>query len=59
MDSYQNCQCHTSTDFGPYPFATNVIRAAEYNSPYRTTIWTDQNLQMTIMRIPLCDDQGI
>lgn len=59
MDSYQNCQCHTSIDFGPCPFATNVIRAAEYNSYYRTTIWTGQNLQMTLMCIPLCDDIGI
>lgn len=59
MDSYQNCQNYMTTDFGPNPYATSVIRSAEYNTNYRTAVWTGCHLQMTLMCIPMCDDVGL
>lgn len=65
-----NCSCikaknnnppaqHTTTDHGPEPFVTNIVRATEQNNYYRTTLWTGQHLQLTLMSIKAGEDIGL
>ncbi|WP_373750856.1 cupin domain-containing protein [Weissella soli] len=39
-------------DFGPSPFAVNLSEAAKQNTNYRTTFWTGNHFQVTLMAIP-------
>lgn len=44
---------HTvSKDFGPAPYVTSVAMAGIKNTNFRTTIWTGEYMQMTLMAIP-------
>lgn len=46
-------------DEGPHPFVINIEEATLANSNYRTTLWTGQHLQMTVMTIEPGHDIGL
>ena len=39
-------------DYGPQPFAPDLKAAALANDNYRTTLWTGDHFQVTLMAIP-------
>ena len=47
------------TDYGPDPYAADIAHHSRENSNFRTAIWTGENLQMTLMCIPPCEDIGL
>ena len=46
-------------DYGPDPFVVNIDRAAKLNQNYRTVLWTGNEMQVTLMSIPVGGDIGI
>ena len=48
-----------STDAGPNPFVVDIESATLENDNYRTTLWTGNNLQMTVMSIEVGGDIGL
>lgn len=46
-------------DNGPNPFVTNIEEDTLQNSNYRTTLWTGNNLQTTLMSIEVGSDIGL
>lgn len=46
-----------NTDYGPQPFVVNINRAAKQNKNYRTSLWTGNYLQLTLMNIQ--DEVGL
>ena len=48
-----------SIDHGPDPFVANIEEATRANSNYRTTLWTGNNLQVTLMTIQPGHDIGL
>jgi len=46
-------------DNGPNPFVANIEEATLQNTNYRTTLWTGQNLQTTLMSIEVGHDIGL
>lgn len=46
-------------DMGPAPFAVNIDRATTENENFRTTLWTGENLQLTVMSIKVGEDIGL
>lgn len=46
-------------DHGPAPYVVNVEELTLQNENYRTTAWTGNNLQMTLMTIPPSGDIGL
>ncbi|HHX59930.1 MAG TPA: cupin domain-containing protein [Epulopiscium sp.] len=46
-------------DYGPEPFVINIEDATEKNTLFRTTLWTGENLQLTLMSIEAGDDIGL
>lgn len=46
-------------DFGPQPLIINIDSAAKMNSNYRTALWTGNDLQITLMSIPVGGDIGM
>ena len=46
-------------DHGPNPFVVNINKASVSNSNYRTTLWTGEHLQLTLMSIPVGCDIGL
>lgn len=47
------------TDSGPYPYVVDIEEATETNSTFRTTLWTGEHLQVTVMAIEPGDDIGL
>lgn len=47
------------TDHGPAPFVVNIEEETLANTNYRTTLWTGNNLQLTLMAIAPGDDIGL
>ncbi len=47
------------TDYGPYPFATNMQQTAKNNSNFRTALWTGTHLQVTLMSLLPSEDIGL
>lgn len=45
-------------DYGPQPLIINIDAAAAQNTMYRTTLWTGNHLQLTLMSIPAGGDIG-
>ncbi len=45
-------------DFGPEPFVLNIDDYTIQNESFRTSIWTGQFMQMTVMSIPVGGDIG-
>lgn len=46
-------------DFGPEPFVIDIEDATERNANFRTTLWTGDRLQLTLMSIDVNDDIGL
>lgn len=46
-------------DEGPNPFVTNIEEATKENKNFRTTIWTGDHLQITLMSIDVNDSIGL
>ena len=46
-------------DHGPNPYVLDIEKATVENENYRTTMWTGEHLQMTVMSIPVGDDIGL
>ncbi len=55
----KHCCNRMNTDFGPYPYVTNVARKAVQNDNYRMALWTGCYGQMTLMSIPVGSDIGL
>lgn len=49
----------TLKDYGPEPFVINIEEATEKNNMFRTTLWTGEHLQLTLMSIEPGDDIGL
>lgn len=47
------------TDYGPEPLIVNIDRAAKQNPYYRRTLWTGDQLQVTLMSIPVQGEIGL
>ncbi|NLK38867.1 MAG: cupin domain-containing protein [Clostridiales bacterium] len=46
-------------DLGPNPLVVNINRAARANPFYRSTLWTGDHLQVTLMSIKVGGDIGL
>ena len=46
-------------DYGPKPFVFNIHHATNMNRNFRTTLWTGNHLQLTLMNIPVRSDIGV
>ena len=46
-------------DYGREPFAFNIHHATTKNQNFRTTLWTGNYLQLTLMSIPVNSDIGV
>ncbi|HSP23437.1 MAG TPA: cupin domain-containing protein [Planococcus sp. (in: firmicutes)] len=46
-------------DHGKKPYVLNVEDATKQNSNFRTTIWTGENMQVTLMSVEPGDDIGL
>ena len=46
-------------DYGPEPFVVNINEATKQNNNYRTTLWTGEHLQVTLMSIKVGGDIGL
>ncbi|SIT92600.1 cupin domain-containing protein [Edaphobacillus lindanitolerans] len=46
-------------DHGKQPYVLNIEEATRQNENFRTTIWTGEKLQVTLMNIPPGDDVGL
>jgi len=65
-DSRFNFSQYTKTDnvngfndYGPEPFVVDIEKATLENNNYRTTLWTGNNLQLTLMSINVGEDIGL
>ena len=47
------------TDYGAQPFIVNIDRMAKGNLNFRTAMWTGENLQVTLMSIPVGGEIGL
>ena len=55
-----NCGMHPEIrDYGGEPFVFNIHHATNKNENFRTTLWTGEHLQLTIMDIPVRSDIGV
>nr|WP_246346169.1 cupin domain-containing protein [Sedimentibacter hydroxybenzoicus] len=55
----QNNRVLELTDYGPNPFVINIDEATEQNNNFRTALWTGDNLQLTLMSIPVGEEIGL
>ena len=46
-------------DYGPEPFVVNIEKATLQNPYFRTALWTGENLQLTLMSIPVGGEIGL
>lgn len=46
-------------DYGSNPFVFNINEATKQNNTYRTSIWTGNNLQVTLMSLNAGEDIGL
>ena len=46
-------------DYGCEPFIFNIDHATKMNENFRTTLWTGQDMQLTLMSIPVHSDIGL
>ena len=55
-----NCGGHPPIrDYGGEPFVFNIHHATTKNQNFRTTLWTGNHLQLTLMSIPQKCDIGV
>src|SRR5699024_12076433 len=55
----QNDTISRVKDHGKGPFVVNIKQAAEQNNTFRTTVWTGDNLQVTLMSLDGGEDIGL
>ena len=56
----RNCSEHPEIrDYGGEPFIFNIRHATEMNENFRTALWTGQDMQLTLMSIPVCGANSI
>lgn len=56
----RNCGKHPEIrDYGCEPLIFNINHATNMNENFRRTLWTGQNMQLTLMSIPVCGDIGV
>ena len=57
----RNSQAPTQqlSDYGPYPFATNIEQVTKNNDNFRTALWTGNHLQVTLMSLLPGEDIGL
>ena len=59
MHKNKCCNGHPEIgDHGPNPIVINIDHATKANHNFRTTVWTGENLQLTLMSIPPHSDIG-
>ena len=46
-------------DYGPEPMIFPIAHATEKNENFRTTLWTGDGMQLTLMSIPVGGDIGV
>ena len=46
-------------DYGPQPYVVDINKATKQNNNYRTTLWTGNHLQLTLMSIKVGGDIGV
>lgn len=46
-------------DYGPQPFTANIRELALQNRNFRTTLWTGEHLQLTLMSLNTGEDIGL
>ena len=46
-------------DYGPEPFVFNIRHAVIMNPNFRTTLWTGNDMQLTLMSIPIGGSIGV
>ncbi|MDU4960307.1 MAG: cupin domain-containing protein [Sporomusaceae bacterium] len=46
-------------DYGPKPFIIKIAQATKQNETFRTTIWTGNYMQLTLMSIPEGSEIGL
>ena len=55
-----NCGVHPPIrDYGGEPLVFNIHHATNKNEKFRTTLWTGEHLQLTVMNIPVRSDIGV
>ena len=59
MRNYNQGEHPEICDYGPEPFVFNINHATNMNQNFRTTLWTGQHMQLTLMCIPVCGDIGL
>ncbi len=55
----RSSQSQEIRDNGDEPFIVNIDCLAKRNNYYRTALWTGENLQVTLMSIPVGGDVGL
>ena len=56
----QNCGKHPEIrDYGGEPLVFNIDHATNMNENFRTTLWTGQHIQLTLMSIPVRGEIGV
>ena len=58
-DCRNNAPIYRLQDYGPNPFVVNIDEITKQNSNYRTTLWTGDHLQITLMSIRAGGDIGL
>ena len=53
------CHHHEMSDYGRNPLVFNIDHAAKMNQNFRTTLWTGDYMQLTLMSIPVGSDIGV
>lgn len=46
-------------DYGPEPFVVNIQKETLQNPYFRSTLWTGEHLQLTLMSIPVRGEIGL
>ena len=46
-------------DYGPNPFVINIEETTKENNTFRTALWTEEHLQLTLMSIPVGGSIGL
>ncbi|MGN0450712.1 MAG: cupin domain-containing protein [Acutalibacteraceae bacterium] len=61
MNRYNNQNRRNSrfADRGPEPFCISIVKAVCENENFRTALWTGDNLQVTLMCIPVGGEIGL
>lgn len=52
-------QVNIPVDRGPVPFVVDIEDVTEDNTNFRTTLWTGNHMQLTVMSINVGDDIGL